>query len=73
MFEVFRIPALVTDWSQEGQALGLWQNTMSVEGQLQFYGVEGDGELSLCPQGSTMMHNCDTPQLKARHSRFTWR
>ena len=25
MFEVSRVTALVTDWSQEGQALGLWQ------------------------------------------------
>jgi hypothetical protein len=25
MFEVSRITALVTDWAQEGQALGLWQ------------------------------------------------
>ena len=32
MFEVDRITALVTDWSIEGQSLGLWQKLCSYKG-----------------------------------------
>ena len=34
MFEVSRVTALVTDWSQEGQALGLWQKHCACSGDV---------------------------------------
>ena len=32
MFEVLRVTALCTDWSKDGQALGLWQKHCTCEG-----------------------------------------
>ena len=34
MFEVDQITALVTDWSKEGQSLGLWQKHCSCKGDV---------------------------------------
>ena len=34
MFKVDRITALVTDWSKEGQSLGLWQKHCSCQGEI---------------------------------------
>ena len=42
MFELDRITGLVTDWSIEGQSLGLWQKHCSNKGPITIVYCKGD-------------------------------
>ena len=45
MFEVDLITALVTDWSKEGQSLGLWQKHCSCKGDITILCCKGEWKI----------------------------
>ena len=58
MFQVSRTTALVTDWSEIGQSLGLWQKHCGCAGPL--LAAKEDGVSSSCRAGLIMMLRVDT-------------